>query len=782
MTSDAAPTREFHLGLTMSGAISAGAYTAGVFDFLIQALDEWERAKRGGIPGLDPAALPDHFLGIKVISGASAGAITGAIGAVALADEGRTPRLFPNGGIQCWLPKLYEAWVEKVQLCADAAGEVDFLSTGDLDGAWPKPDEDYFASSKIRQEQDKKGPPAMSLLNSRLLDAIAHDALKVAAVRAPRAYLSENLHLYFTLTNLRGVPYRLAFTGGDYHMLSHGDRAHFIVTGLGGWRTQSVFCDGDLGAGLAAAWLAPPPPPAPPASDAQIAAAVADAAAKRDAWKDFTICALASAAFPVGLSARHVFATTADYGVDAQGRFRRYPDEALADTPIIEPNWAAKGDFPFMTADGGTIDNDPFEYARFGVKADLKPRNDPDPASADRAVIMISPFAEPKPPLAQGMPAPDIVSVFRRLMPSLIDQARFKPGELALALKPDHASRYLIAPSRIEIARDAAGDRMLDETGREKELDARYAIASGLLGGFGGFVAREFRDHDFQLGRRNCQRFLQTYFALPGVNPLIAASSDAAKTAFRALALPQTEAAPHAATKAARVCLIPLVGSAQEEVAAPQWPRISQDAFDRLRPRIARRYDKTTAALIEANITNFVQYWAFRLLATSFPLIGAKRLALDFVDAAILSDLIRRDQIEGFADVPCLVETKDGATRVVLDRDRMRAILAAIVHPSNQPRSASMVLNDLKGDPAFVYQSVKDALDRLTQPDCAGRRYAIMRAPWRAWEEELYALAARPPRLGIVNAYRTVRQKILDGLAARFPGARARREESGAAP
>jgi hypothetical protein len=39
--------REFQIALALSGAISAGAYTAGVFDFLIQALDEWENARTG---------------------------------------------------------------------------------------------------------------------------------------------------------------------------------------------------------------------------------------------------------------------------------------------------------------------------------------------------------------------------------------------------------------------------------------------------------------------------------------------------------------------------------------------------------------------------------------------------------------------------------------------------------------------------------------------------------------------------------------------------------------
>jgi hypothetical protein len=36
----------FELGICMAGAVSAGAYTAGVMDFLIEALDTWEQ-KRG---------------------------------------------------------------------------------------------------------------------------------------------------------------------------------------------------------------------------------------------------------------------------------------------------------------------------------------------------------------------------------------------------------------------------------------------------------------------------------------------------------------------------------------------------------------------------------------------------------------------------------------------------------------------------------------------------------------------------------------------------------------
>ncbi len=41
---DTEPT--FEIGLTMAGAVSAGAYSGGVLDFLLQALDAWEQEKQ----------------------------------------------------------------------------------------------------------------------------------------------------------------------------------------------------------------------------------------------------------------------------------------------------------------------------------------------------------------------------------------------------------------------------------------------------------------------------------------------------------------------------------------------------------------------------------------------------------------------------------------------------------------------------------------------------------------------------------------------------------------
>ena len=368
----AEPDAEFQIGLTMSGAVSAGAYTAGVFDFLIQALDEWENARNG------PSAtrIPNHCVGIKVMSGASAGAITAAIGAVALADADQKPVEFDNHRegeqkIKCYLPKLYETWVVKPGLVAEGDEKIDFLQTSDLDGA-PKAADDY---SRTRGIPGDEGEPrtVTSLLNSRLLDAIACAALDVKHVTdRPRPYIAKTLHIYMTLSNLRGVPYSVPFDGGtmprngakddkgwrenSYHMISHGDRVHYAVAGLGTWNSKnskSEFADNDQKRELKAECLVTPDPdPGKPN------------------WKDYAVCALASAAFPAGLAPRLIGVTLGKDSEPDEYAGRRLPSggDVLTISPAWRPTARAEDPFWFTTADGGIIDNDPFEYARYSLK------------------------------------------------------------------------------------------------------------------------------------------------------------------------------------------------------------------------------------------------------------------------------------------------------------------------------------------------------------------------------------------------------------------------------
>ena len=74
--------KPFEIGLVGAGAVSAGAYTGGVIDFLVEALDAWYAAKSGENP-----EVPPHEVRLSVFSGASAGGITAALAAGYLGSD-----------------------------------------------------------------------------------------------------------------------------------------------------------------------------------------------------------------------------------------------------------------------------------------------------------------------------------------------------------------------------------------------------------------------------------------------------------------------------------------------------------------------------------------------------------------------------------------------------------------------------------------------------------------------------------------------------------------------
>lgn len=686
--------KEFQLGLTMSGAISAGAYTAGVMDFLVEALEAWERAREADQNG----AVPNHRVGIKVLSGASAGAITAAIGAITLVDAAKDGSFAQNGFVYRYtLPKLYEAWVVKPTLDAGDPRIRDFLWLDDVETRPPE-SEDFSRTSRTPFPAKNDPLPVVSLLNSRLLDEIAAEAISVDETRAPRPYVSATLHIYLTLSNLRGVPWRLRFDGGDYHMISHGDRAHFVLTGGGSWSTPSDFADNDT-------WRA------------ELDLATIASAGTRNAWKDYAVCALGSSAFPVGLAPRLI-----DAPLPQDYDHRRYPSSDIAGLDNLEPNWppAVEKEEPFWftCADGGVIDNDPFEYARFTLKDKASDARIPfELDAADRAVVMISPFPEPKPIRNEGEPAMDIVSLFRSLMPSLIDQARFKPGELALAVDPDHGSRYLIGPRRVVDGKPQ-----------------RYGIASGLLGGFGGFVARSFRDHDYQLGRRNCQKFLMTAFAVPSDHAIVQSwPATLDKTLFQALA----EATDRAGVVS--YCLVPLFAAAKETVALPPWPRITQADLDRLMQRIGVRFDRIAPLLIQQNVRGFLGFLLGLVLLPGVRdapgLIREK--ALSFTRLTILGDLVRRDQITGW-ELP---------GDLGIDPDDARLVIAELLDPAYEERNIEGVRKAVAPmSPALDAKTIEQLLERLKQ--ARGKPYRVWEAPWRDKNGgRLFTLVSRRPNL-----------------------------------
>jgi hypothetical protein len=606
----------FEIGLAMSGAISAGAYSAGVLDFLFQALDAWEQEKSS-----NPGSVPNHNVCMKVIAGASAGAVTGALGAAVLAG-GLDPMPYPGvranppysmQPFQYVMPSLYAAWVLRPDMDSLAGGP-DLLDTSDL----------------------VEGQPIVSLLNSTLLDQIGEDSLRIpsTAVRpifGPKRngglipYVAKRLHIYMTVSNLRGVPYKVSFKGAGvirgHGMMSHGDRAHYVLTGLGSADRPSEWGDSDTATFLDVSMLP------------------SGAGTLSEDWSTYVTAALASAAFPVGLAPRTLTGSTYSY----EGRMWPFEHDPTHD---ISPDWPASWNdgktgrpYGFVSIDGGLFNNDPFDYSHFALLEKGRSRNPRPPDIADRAVILVSPFPEdPYFDTDDTKLAPSLVKTLTRLLSVMKEQARFNPSELALALDEDVYSRFLIAPQRTD------SNRVL----------MKYGIATGLLGGFGGFLDRSLREFDYQLGRRNCQKFLKDTFLLAPENPLFTGWSPDAKND------PSFNVVDNARGRFRSI--IPLVGSARPEVGLSNWPKLSAARLEHIENRIRDRANTLGPRLVEEQITNRFLRAAAKLLWRG---LGVKAIQ-EWVHLTIQQDLIARDQ----------------HTDWELESDDERSVMAALSDPA----------------------------------------------------------------------------------------------------
>ena len=387
-----ASDRTFELGLVMAGAISAGAYTAGVLDFLFEALDAYNEEK--GKPGWDG---PTHDVRIPIMSGASAGGMTSAICALHAFHD--LAHVWPGKPVP---PpeqnRLYSSWVSDISLDR-------LLETSDLDAPGLK--------------------GLKSVLCCDVLDEIVAEAFTMSgSVQRPWIGRADDpsLRVRLTLTNLRGAPYSFPLFGSDtnetYGMLNHGDYFDFAVG-----KTST------------------------PAAGAEPGATPLDVTnlAQKE-WDVYRETALATGAFPVGLAPRIISRTDTAFYRAAQTF--GYEDPLTQKFCPVAPDTSFNNVAPysFVSVDGGVIDNAPLELARRYLSGSAV-HNERSGDGADKAVLLIAPF-----PNFAAAPPPDdndlLSNVLQRLLSALIDQARFKPEELQLAANDTCFSRFMISPTR----------------------------------------------------------------------------------------------------------------------------------------------------------------------------------------------------------------------------------------------------------------------------------------------------------------------------------------------
>ena len=485
------PANTFEFALVMGGTVSAGAYTAGVVDFLIEALDNWTELRAQG-----DAAAPKHHTMLRVITGTSGGGVNAAITARALAYEfPHVARATPNWQGGTGNP-FFDIWVNTLTLN-------DFLATSDIDGG-----------------------KFVSLLNGAPIDKGAALAANFTAPRIrPRPYLGDPLRVILTLTNLRGVPYKTDLGGGlGESFVDHADYARFALV----YPTHAIVT---------------------PRPDEFVLSFDGSRQPQAVSWDMFSTFAQATAAFPIGFPARELVRPVEHY----RYRIAILPS-AVAGAPAAlwprMPDWDALNpagaadvaeDYRFLTVDGGATDNEPIELGRTAL-AGVLGRNPRDPKTANRAVLLVDPFAG-KAGLGPEM-AESLVTLLGAVVNTFTQQTRYNSQDLLLAADPNVFSRFLITAQRD------------GKTGGD-------AIAANGLGAFIGFACPAFMRHDFLLGRKNCQDFLRETFVLHQDNPVFAGAWTPAQTQQHKVIVNGEVHLP----------LIPLLGDAAVPETPASWPK-----------------------------------------------------------------------------------------------------------------------------------------------------------------------------------------------------------------
>jgi len=513
-------SKTFEIGLVMGGTVSSGSYTAGVIDFLIEALDNWQTAKENG------EDVPDWKVKLKVVTGTSGGGVTAALLARALSFDFPPVRKASSPSDQEANP-FYRIWVKEVDIHK-------MLDTADIEGP----------------------EPTVSLLNARVLDNCAwmianfDKAFPSLTLKAKtREFIENPLPIYLTLTNLRGIPYRIDMgdNGLQQEYVNHADHVRMAVFSQGLNPNYQVRPD-EFTVGGNTKNAIP--------------------------WDQAVQYALGTSAFPLGFPLRALSRPITHY------RYRaiilpnsndpiRHIDPIWTEL-AVEPITTSQGmvadvvadEYHFAAADGGMTNNEPIELCRSALAGFLNsnPRGGDD---AHRALILIDPFADqaslgPK-------DQPELLKSIPPLLSAWKNQVRYDSRDLMLAADSNIFSRFMITAKR------------------DGEVAGGKSIATACASAFGGFLSERFRRHDFLLGRKNCQDFLISTFNLPVSNLLVKDWANA-----------------HTASSLisnGKISLIPICGSSQFPEQTEPYPKdeFDLDAADFQAPlakRIARLIEK----------------------------------------------------------------------------------------------------------------------------------------------------------------------------------------------
>ena len=456
-------TETFHLGLTMAGAVSAGAYTAGVMDYIFETLQLWEKAKNGEIPNLDPKLIPNHQVIIDAMGGTSAGGMTTMISSIYAIEGNIKPvKEIPKDPLASQ-NLLYDCWVH---LDDDKDGKI-------FSKLWDTDDIDTQVNS---------------LFNSKVIDAIANkpfnnindelDFENHIKENLP-SFISPDLEILLSHTLLRGIPLAVDFkteiakrlkTSPKHNTFEHYFVSHFKLN-QGKEVNESEYL-----------WLNP---------------------FKEKYASKIKLSTISTGAFPIGLAYREFDSTQfSEAYISAvvkriiYGNFgKSNPDER------DEISFGTHlSNFESLSVDGGAINNEPYrEVASILVEKFHQKEKE----HQNYGLIMIDPFPDNDDIKREYTKPSGLLGVIPKIIQTLWNQSKVKRKEMIEQFDTPYY-KSVIYPRK----------HIIGDNGEYKYRD-KSPIASASFFAFGGFLDINFRVHDFFLGRNNARNFVQFYGSFP---------------------------------------------------------------------------------------------------------------------------------------------------------------------------------------------------------------------------------------------------------------------------
>lgn len=434
--------KKLNLYFVLGGAVSAGAYTAGVLDYFMLRLKEYMAQDEQN---------REYDIQIKAIAGTSAGGMCGSIFLHSLVQG------YPHSPENS---ELFKTWVEDIDI--SVLSEMDDI---------------------------KKGTAPNALLNGNAIKKIANNVFdKIPSNENVESYnfLANDCKLILSVTDTLGQSYTIDFVNDSsekpYFITNHRDYYKFTLTNPS---TEFI-----------------------------------ELKNKQD-WEILKNASIATGAFPVGLPPVKL----------------KRPSSAYNDEILGKPFNVGSNVHKYYGIDGGIGDNEPF-----GQLIDIIEKD--EEGGSESAIILIDPF-----PSANKKQEGDSIGVqLKRLYAVFRNQSAYKPKEIK-EFKNKGFKCYSIIPKS------------------SSDPNVESHLAGAQIGAFSGFIHQNYRYFDYQLGLRNCQKFLLSTFHF-----------------FKNL-------------------------PSQEEILAPEWPSIGIKEYKSKTKALDKRINKILKASFKPLLINLVNFF-----------------------------------------------------------------------------------------------------------------------------------------------------------------------------